>query len=128
MNKFNQLLAAAKNLVKCVGLKTPVVIQPPTEYQQHVAGKAEALLQMLQQSDLRDRFAEMQDFLKQVQHCGVALPNKDLIGWTWYFVYENPERLDLKYPEICMATVGLSCAMDFDSFENYMHGRVRTRP
>jgi hypothetical protein len=117
MKKSSTVAAAIEALVQRLGLRKPLVIHPPTEYQKHVAGQAADLLQKMQQSDLKTRFAELQNFLVQVQLCKVSLPSSELSGWTWYFVYENPERLDLQYPAICEAAIHLNTLMDYDSFE-----------
>lgn len=117
MKKKSVLAAAIGAFTQRLGWRKPPVILPPTEYQKHVAGKAADLLQKIQQSELKSGFAGLQDFLLQVQLCKVSLPSHRLMGWTWYFVYENPERLDLQYPEICEAAIHLSTLMDYDSFE-----------
>jgi hypothetical protein len=122
MNKFSILVATAKALAERIGLRAPAVIQPPTEYQKFVAGKAKNLLELMdlgaQESDyMKDMVVGMRLFLEDVIACKINLPSRKLTEWTWYFIYENPERLDLKYPEICLAKADLSCAMLFSSFE-----------
>lgn len=96
----------------------------PTEYQLLVAQKAGELLLLIQQSDLKNRFVEMQKFLEKVQQCKVPLPNQELSGWFWYFVYENPERLDLKYPEISNTKAALSYMMDFATRVRYEQAKA----
>ena len=96
----------------------------PTEYQLLVAQKAAELLLLIQQSDLKNRFVEMQEFLGTVQQCKVTLPNQELGGWSWYFLYENPERLDLKYPEISNTKATLSYMMDFATRERYEQAKA----
>jgi hypothetical protein len=110
-------VTAFETLARRLGWRKPPVIIPSTEYQKHVAGKAADLLQKMQQSDLKTRFAELQDFLVQVQLCKVSLPSSELSGWTWYFVSENPERLDLQYPAICEVAIHLNTLLCYDSFE-----------
>lgn len=117
MKRYSVFGTAIDTLSQRLGWRKPPILLPPTEYQKHVAGKAADLLQKIQQSDLKSRFAELQEFLVQVQLCRVSLPSGELSGWTWYFVYENPERLDLKYPEICEAAIHLNTLMCYDSFE-----------
>jgi hypothetical protein len=117
MKKKSAFASAIDALAQRLGWRKPPATPPSTEYQEHVARKAADLLQKMQRSDLKTRFAELQDFLLQVQLCKVSLPSSELSGWTWYFVYENPERLDLQYSEICEAAIHLNTLMSYGSFE-----------
>ena len=122
MKKISALWGAVNALAQRLGLRKPVVMTPPTEYQQHVAQKAKELLELMEAAAqdnnyMADMVSGMKTFLEDAIACKVTLPSRGLNGWIWYFLYENPERLDIKFPEICLAQAHLGHLMDFDSFE-----------
>lgn len=118
---------AVGRLLQYWGLHELPVLPPPTEYQKHVAKKAQEFLKLIQTSELCDRFQPLQAFLNEIIACRVPLPNQKLYGWSWYFIYENPERLDLKYPEIMHMHIHLTHLMEYGSFEKLEAGERRLK-
>lgn len=96
-----------------------------TEYQTYVAEKARQLTAMMAEAAKTDAVLAkllnaMQSDLVRIAQGQETLPSRLLNGWTWYFLWENRDRIDEKYPEISQCKAELSSLMAHSSMANYV--------
>lgn len=100
-----------------------------TEYQAHVAEKARQLVTLMEEAAKTDAVIAkllnaMRFDLERISQGQETLPSRLLNGWTWYFLWENPDRIDEKYPEIAQKKGELSWLMGHLSMESYLKSKV----
>ena len=122
--RTSTLLGKVKSSLMCLFRERETPVKRPTEYQLLVAKKANELMTLMGDTSRSDEMINklwngMRGDLEKVAQCKLALPTRELNGWNWYFLYENPDRIDVKHPAICDVQSTLNLLLDFDSLEGY---------
>ena len=100
-----------------------------TEYQAHVAKKARQLVTLMEEAAKTDAVIAkllnaMRSDLERIAQGQETLPSRLLNGWTWYFLWENRDRIDEKYPEIARKKAELSWLIGHLSMESYLKSKA----
>jgi hypothetical protein len=100
-----------------------------TDYQSHVAEKAKQLISLMEDAAKTDAamvklLNAMRSDLELIAEGRELLPSDILSGWSWYFLWENPERIDKKYAKISNDEAELLWLTGHASMESYLKSKA----
>lgn len=68
--------------------------------------------------------SSMRTDLERIANEEEQLPSRIMNGWAWYFLRENPERLDEKYPHLLQRYAELGSLCDHATMESHLKSRA----